>query len=131
MALVPTAVSVKNYLCRFYYSISQNVITLSGRRFITVSGVFITLSGTYYIIGRFFITLSGTYYIIGRLLHYRLVQLSATVLHHQASFQMLLRAQAWRFVQRIRSLVRCCFTIQCLGLPLSQHLISDASERQT
>ena len=57
----------KKYLCRFYYSISQKVITLSGRRFITVSGGFITLSG-------FFITLSGTYYSIGRLLHYRLVQ---------------------------------------------------------
>ena len=55
----------KKYLCRFYYSISQKVITLSGRRFITVSGGFITLSGG-------FITLSGSYYIIGRfLLHYR------------------------------------------------------------
>ena len=66
----------KTYLCRFYYSISQNItrITLSSRRFIAVSGVFITLSGTYYIIGRFFITLSGTYYSIGRLLHYRWVQ---------------------------------------------------------
>ena len=42
----------------FYYSISQKVTTLSGRRFITVSGVCITLSCTYYIIGRF-------------LLHYR------------------------------------------------------------
>ena len=69
----------KKYLCRFYYSISQKVITLSGRRFITVSGGFITLSGSYYIIGQllhyraFFITLSGTYYSIGRLLHYRLV----------------------------------------------------------
>ena len=63
----------KHYLCRFYYSISQNVITLSGRRCITVSGVVlhyravITLSGV-------FITLSGTYYSIGRLLHYRSVQ---------------------------------------------------------
>ena len=69
----------KKYLCRFYYSISQNVITLSGRRFITVSGGFITLSGSHYISGQllhyraFFITLSGTYYSIGRLLHYRLV----------------------------------------------------------
>ena len=52
------AVSVKKYLRIFYYSIIQKVITLSGRRFISVSGVFITLSGTYYIIGRF-------YYIIG------------------------------------------------------------------
>ena len=32
-----------------------------------------TLSGTYYIIGRF-MTLSGSNYSIGRLLHYRLVQ---------------------------------------------------------
>ena len=56
----------KKYLCRFYYSISQTVITLSGRRFITESGGFITLSGSYYIIGRFFITLSGVF-----LLHYR------------------------------------------------------------
>ena len=76
----------KKYLRIFYYSISQKVITLSGRRFITVSGVllhyraivtlsffFITLSGTYYS-RAFFITLSGTYYSIGRLLHYRLVQ---------------------------------------------------------
>ena len=77
----------KKYLCTFYYSISQKVITLSGRRFITVSGVLlhyravITVSGVfYYIIGQllqyraFFITLSGSYYSIGRLLHYRLVQ---------------------------------------------------------
>ena len=54
----------KKYLCTFYYSISQKVITLSGRRFITVSGDFITLSGSYYSIGRF-------YYIIGQLLQYR------------------------------------------------------------
>ena len=54
----------KKYLCTFYYSISQKVITLSGRRFITVSGGFITLSGSYYSIGRF-------YYIIGQLLQYR------------------------------------------------------------
>ena len=53
----------KKYLCTFYYSISQKVITLSGRRFITVSGGFITLSGSYYSIGRF-------YYIIGQLLQY-------------------------------------------------------------
>ena len=54
----------KKYLCTFYYSISQKVITLSGRRFITVSGGFITLSGSYYSIGHF-------YYIIGQLLQYR------------------------------------------------------------
>ena len=54
----------KTYLCTFYYSISQKVITLSGRRFITVSGGFITLSGSYYSIGRF-------YYIIGQLLQYQ------------------------------------------------------------
>ena len=54
----------KKYLCTFYHSISQKVITLSGRRFITVSGGFITLSGSYYSIGRF-------YYIIGQLLQYR------------------------------------------------------------
>ena len=54
----------KKYLCTFYYSISQKVITLSGRRFITVSGGFITLSGSYYSIGRF-------HYIIGQLLQYR------------------------------------------------------------
>ena len=63
--------SSNKYLCRFYYSISQKVITLSGRRFVTVSGVFITLSGSYYIIWRFLlhyrarITVSGVYYIIG------------------------------------------------------------------
>ena len=52
------SVSNKNTCAFFYYSISQNVITLSGRRFITVSGVLlhyravITLSGVfYYIIG--------------------------------------------------------------------------------
>ena len=60
----------KKYLCTFYYSISQKVITLSGRRFITVSGGFITLSGSYYSIGqllhyRAVITVSGVYYIIG------------------------------------------------------------------
>ena len=69
---IGVAVSVKNYLCRFYYSISQKVITLSGRRFITISGVFITLSV-------FFITLSGTYYSIGRLLDYRLVGLQGVL----------------------------------------------------
>ena len=54
----------KKYLCRFYYSISQKVITLSGRRFITVSGVLLHY--------RAVITLSGVfYYIIGHLLQYR------------------------------------------------------------
>ena len=54
----------KKYLCRFYYSISQKVITLSGRRFITVSGVLLHY--------RAVITLSGVfYYIIGELLQYR------------------------------------------------------------
>ena len=54
----------KKYLCRFYYSISQKVITLSGRRFITVSGVVLHY--------RAVITLSGVfYYIIGQLLQYR------------------------------------------------------------
>ena len=62
----------KKYLCTFYYSISQKVITLSGRRFITVLGGFITLSGSYYSIGRF-------YYIIGQLLQYR-----AFLLHYRA-----------------------------------------------
>ena len=54
----------KKYLCRFYYSISQKVITLSGRGFITVSGVLLHY--------RAVITLSGVfYYIIGQLLQYR------------------------------------------------------------
>ena len=54
----------KKYLCTFYYSISQKVITLSGRRFITVSGVLLHY--------RTVITLSGVfYYIIGQLLQYR------------------------------------------------------------
>ena len=54
----------KTYLCTFYYSISQKVITLSGRRFITVSGVLLHY--------RAVITLSGVfYYIIGQLLQYR------------------------------------------------------------
>ena len=54
----------KKYLCRFYYSISQKVITLLGRRFITVSGVLLHY--------RAVITLSGVfYYIIGQLLQYR------------------------------------------------------------
>ena len=54
----------KKYLCTFYYSISQKVITLSGRRFITVSGVLLHY--------RAVITLSGVfYYIIGQLLQYR------------------------------------------------------------
>ena len=53
----------KKYLCTFYYSISQKVITLSGRRFITVSGVLLHYRAFYYIIGqllqyRAFITLS-------------------------------------------------------------------------
>ena len=54
----------KKYLCTFYYSISQKVITLSGRRFITVPGVLLHY--------RAVITLSGVfYYIIGQLLQYR------------------------------------------------------------
>ena len=54
----------KKYLCRFYYSISPKVITLSGRRFITVSGVLLHY--------RAVISLSGVfYYIIGQLLQYR------------------------------------------------------------
>ena len=54
----------KKYLCTFYYSISQKVITLSGRRFITLSGVLLHY--------RAVITLSGVfYYIIGQLLQYR------------------------------------------------------------
>ena len=67
----------KKYLCRFYYSISQKVITLSGRRFITVSGVLLHYRAVITLSGVFF-TLSGSYYSIGRLLHYRLVQLSLT-----------------------------------------------------
>ena len=54
------------YQSKSYYIIGQEVYYSIGR--------FITLSGSYYIIGRFFITLSGSYYSIGRLLHYRLVQ---------------------------------------------------------
>ena len=61
----------KKYLCTFYYSISQKVITLSGRRFITVSGGFITLSGGFITVSGVFITLSGSYYSIGQLLQYR------------------------------------------------------------
>ena len=54
----------KKYLCKFYYSIIQKVITLSGRRFITVSGVLLHY--------RAVTTLSGVfYYIIGQLLQYR------------------------------------------------------------
>ena len=54
----------KKYLCTFYYSISQKVITLSGRRFITLSGVLLHY--------RAVITVSGVfYYIIGQLLQYR------------------------------------------------------------
>ena len=56
------------YQSKSYYSIGQEVYYSIGR--------FITLSGSYYIIGRFFITLSGSYYSIGRLLHYRLIHLS-------------------------------------------------------
>ena len=54
----------KKYLCTFCYSISQKVITLSGRRFNTVSGVLLHY--------RAVITVSGVfYYIIGQLLQYR------------------------------------------------------------
>ena len=54
----------KKYMCTFYYSISKKVITLSGRRFITVSGVLLHYPAV--------ITLSGVfYYIIGQLLQYR------------------------------------------------------------
>ena len=56
------------YQSKSYYIIGQEVYYSIGR--------FITLSGSYYSIGRFFITLSSSYYSIGRLLHYRLVQQS-------------------------------------------------------
>ena len=79
----------KKYLCTFYYSISQKVITLSGRRFITVSGGFITLSGSYYSIGRF-------YYIIGQLLQYR------------AFITLSLGTTAFREVKRRRA---CIFSL--------------------
>ena len=55
-----------------YHHISQIVITLSSRMFLTLMGVLlhdqtiITSSGNYYIIGRL-------YYIIGQLLHYRVL----------------------------------------------------------
>ena len=65
----------KKISVQVFYSISQKVITLSGRRFTTVSGVLFHY--------RAVITLSGVFrYIIGqllqyrRLLHYRLVQAS-------------------------------------------------------
>ena len=61
---IGVAVSVKKYLRIFYYSISQKVITLSGRRFVTVSGVLLHY--------RAIITLSGVlYYIIRHVLQYR------------------------------------------------------------
>ena len=61
---INSLVSVNKNLCRFYYSISQKVITLSGRRFITVSGVLLHY--------RAVITLSGVfYYIIRQLLQYQ------------------------------------------------------------
>ena len=55
-------------LRRFYYSISQKVITLSGRRFITVSGVLFHYRpniGHLLHYRAFFMSLSGVYYIIG------------------------------------------------------------------
>ena len=63
---------VLQYQSKSYYIIGQEVYYSIGH--------FITLPGTYYIIGHFFITFSGTYYSIGRLLHYRLVQPSVFVL---------------------------------------------------
>ena len=72
----PKVTKSKKYLCRFYYSISQKVITFKYR-----AGGLLQYRAFYYIIGQllhyraFFITLSGSnYYSIGRLLHYRLVQ---------------------------------------------------------
>ena len=61
------------YQSKSYYIIGQEVYYSIGR--------FVTLSGSYYIIGRFFITLSGTYYSIGRLLHYRFVHQVSSVIH--------------------------------------------------
>ena len=78
------AVSVNKYLCRIYYSISQKVITLSGRRFITVSGVLLHY--------RVVITLSGVfYYIIGQLLQYRaFITLSVGTAFHRFQQSTLL-----------------------------------------
>ena len=47
------------------YSISQKVITLSGRRFITVSGVLLHYWEFFFLHYRARITVSGVYYIIG------------------------------------------------------------------
>ena len=57
-----------------YYIIRQN-ITLSGSKFITLSGDVITLLDSYYIIRRF-------YYIIRQLLHYQaIITLSVVTTH--------------------------------------------------
>ena len=73
---IGVAVSVKNICARFITVSVKKLLgpTLSGRRFITVSGGFITLSGSYYSIGRFYYIIGQLLQYIGRLLHYRLVQ---------------------------------------------------------
>ena len=61
----------KKYMCTFYYSISKKSYYIIGQEVYYSIGRFITLSGSYYIIGRFLlhyravITVSGVYYIIG------------------------------------------------------------------
>ena len=85
----------KKYLCTFYYSISQKVITLSGRRFITVSGVLLHY--------RAVITVSGVfYYIIGQLLQYRAfitlsVGTGAIGRYAMTALYRLFRSDGWRY----------------------------------
>ena len=69
--LISKHLSVQVLLGLQYRCISKKVITLSGWRFITVSGVFITLSGTYYIIWHLLHYRAFLYYISGQVLQYR------------------------------------------------------------
>ena len=94
----------KKYLCRFYYSISQKVITLSGRRFITVSGGFITLSGVFY-------------YIIGHVLQYRaFITLSVgTGRANQCTILLqnyLNKIAEWEFMWQMQCNIDKCFILR-------------------
>ena len=91
---IGVAISVKN-TCAFFITVSVKKL-LHYR-----AGGLLQYRAFYYIIGQlgllhyraFFISLSGTYYSIGRLLHYRLVQ------HHRRGRPVLLGAVVHQQVQ--------------------------------
>ena len=95
--------SISKNICAGFITVSVKKLLhyragglLQYRAFLLHYRAVITLSGV------FFITLSGTYYSIGRLLHYRLVQVFT--IYHQGLFHSVRRNQSLNCLHRRRSL---------------------------